>query len=334
VLARSRQADEAFAVASTMAAIDLADDDIVRAVRAVRPPFPRWPIAPADTSALKKRLAHPQERSVVRAVLEVVAPRLLPRLGRPLEDFGIRRRDALAEAKLPPSVVMGVRTASTLAGFRAPVPLYLAEPGTLDANSPAFMALPASDPGLIVTTDVVKGGMTPERAFALGRAITWLSPWALLSSSLDGVELRDLIEALVAGFLSSRDLERPGVEFERRGAALKAEILAGLSTSDADALVQALLPALRDWVVSRQRVHLTEWKAGVGFTGDRLGLLLAGELPAALKVIRQTGGTNAATRAALRELVLFSVSAPALQLRRELSLALQDQGLAPILDLG
>lgn len=334
VLARSRQADEAFAVAATMAAIDIADDDIVRAVRAVRPPFPRWPIAPADTGALKKRLAHPQERSAVRAVLEVVAPRLLPRLGRPLEDFGIRRRDALAEAKLPPSVVMGVRTASTLAGFRAPVPLYLAEPGTLDATAPAFMALPASDPGLIVTADVVKGGMTPERAFALGRAITWLSPWALLSSSLDGVELRELIEGLVAGFLSNRDLERPGVDVERRGAALKVEILGGLSSTDADALVQALLPALRDWVVSRQRLQLSEWKAGVGFTGDRLGLLLAGELPAALKVIRQTGGTNAATRAAIRELVLFSVSGPALQLRRELSLALQDQGLAPILDLG
>jgi tetratricopeptide (TPR) repeat protein len=334
VLARSRQADEAFAVAATMAAIDIADDDIVRAVRAVRPPFPRWPIAPADTNALKKRLAHPQERSAVRAVLEVVAPRLLPRLGRPLEDFGIRRRDALAEAKLPPSVVMGVRTASTLAGFRAPVPLYLAEPGTLDVSAPAFMALPAADPGLIVTADVVKGGMTPERAFALGRAITWLSPWALLSSSLDGVELRELIEGLVAGFLSSRDLERAGVEVERRGAALKAEILGGLSSTEADTLVQALLPALRDWVVSRQRLQLSEWKAGVGFSGDRLGLLLAGELPAALKVIRQTGSTNAATRAAIRELVLFSVSGPALQLRRELSLALQDQGLAPILDLG
>jgi hypothetical protein len=41
-----------------------------------------------------------------------------------------------------------------------------------------------------------------------------------------------------------------------------------------------------------------------------------------------------ATRLAIRELVLFSMSAPYLQLRRELSLAVAEQALAPILDLG
>jgi hypothetical protein len=81
-------------------------------------------------------------------------------------------------------------------------------------------------------------------------------------------------------------------------------------------------------------VHLSDWKAGVGYTGDRLGFLLAGDLPAAVKVIRSAGATTMATRLAIRELVLFSMSAPYLQLRRELSLAVAEQALAPILDLG
>ena len=332
--ARAQQGDEAFAVASTMVALEVADDDIVRAVRGIRPPFPRWPIPPGDIALLKKRLGHPQERTPVRAVFEVIAPRLLVRLGRPLEDFGVRRRDALGEAKLPPSVVMGVRTASVLSGFPAAMPLYLAEPGVLDGDGPTFMALPAREPGLIVTADVVKNGMTPERAFALGRAITWLSPWALLSAALDTAEIRELLESLVAAFLSPRDVERPAVELERRGAELRHELLAGLTATDADALTHALLPALRDWVVARDRLALSDWKAGVGFTGDRLGLLLSSDLPAALKVIRHAGGTGAVTRHALRELLLFSVSGPYLQLRHELSLALPAQGLAPILDLG
>ncbi len=41
-----------------------------------------------------------------------------------------------------------------------------------------------------------------------------------------------------------------------------------------------------------------------------------------------------AMRLAIKELVLFSVSQPYLQLRRELSLALPEPALAPVLDLG
>lgn len=339
VLARTRQADEAFAVASTMVALEIADDDMVRAVRAVRPPFPRWPVAPADATTLKKRLSHPLERTAVRAVLDVVAPRLLPRFGRPVEDFGLRRRDALAETRLPPSVAVAVRTAATLGGFVPPrggggIPLYQSDLGASDGHAPPFAALPASEPGLIITGDVIRGGMTPERAFALGRAVAWLSPWAVLAASLDAAEVRRLLESLVAAFLTPRDLERPSTELEREGAERRREILDGLGPTEAGALTQALLPALRDWVVTRGRLHLSDWKAGVGYTGDRLGFLLAGDLPAAVKVIRSAGATTMAARLAIRELVLFSMSAPYLQLRRELSLALPEQALAPILDLG
>ncbi len=289
VLARSRQADEAFATASSMVALEIADDDMARAVRAVRPPFPRWPIPPADLSTMKKRLSHPLERTAVRAVLEVVAPRLLPRLGRPLEDFGVRRRDAIAESKLPASVAMAVRTAAGLEGFRQPIPLYVLELGATDGASPPFAALPAREPGLIVTHEVVRGGMTPERAFALGRAVAWLSPWAILAASLDAADIRRMLESLVAAFLTQRDMERPNAELERQGAELRTELLSGLGPTDADAFNLSLLPALRDWVVARNRLHLVDWKAGVGYTGDRLGFLLAGDLPAAVKVIRSAG---------------------------------------------
>ena len=334
VLARTRQADEAFAVAATMVALEIADDDMTRAVRAVRPPFPRWPIPPSDLTTFKKRLSHPLERTCVRAILEVVAPRLLPRMGRPLEDFGIHRRDAIAEAKLPPSVAMATRTAGALSGFRGAIALYRAEPGSTDGDSPAFAALPAREPGLLVTADVMRGGVTPERAFALGRAVAWLTPSALLAASMDVAEIRHLLESLVAAFLTPRDVERPTAALEAAGAEPKRELLTGLGPTEQDALVQALLPALRDWVVARSRLQLADWKAGVGYSGDRLGFLLAGDVPAAVKVIRGAGASAMAMRLAIKELVLFSISQPYLQLRRELSLALPEQALAPVLDLG
>ena len=92
--------------------------------------------------------------------------------------------------------------------------------------------------------------------------------------------------------------------------------------------------ALRDWVVARGRTHLSDWKAGVGYTGDRLGFLLSSDLPAAVKVIRTAGGSMTGVRLAIRELVLFTISPQYLQLRKELSLMLPEQALAPILDLG
>jgi hypothetical protein len=274
------------------------------------------------------------ERTAVRNVLEVVAPRLLPRLGRPLQDFGVRRRDALVEAKMPASVAMAVRTGAALAGFGAPIPLYQAELGASEGQSPPFAALPAKEPGLIVTGEVLRGGMTPERAFALGRALAWLSPWALLAASLDAAEIRRLLEAMAAAFLSPRDVEKPGADVERHGAELSGELLGGLSPTEQDSLRAALAPALRDWVVARTRLQLSDWKAGVGYSGDRLGYLLSGDLPAAVKVIRGAAGSPSSSRLALRELVLFTISPQYLQLRKELSLSLAEQSLAAILDLG
>ena len=347
VFARSRQADEAYAVAATMAALEIADDEMVRAVRAVRPPFPRWPVPPADLAGARRRLSHPLERSPVRAVLEIVAPRLLPRLGRPLSDFGVRRKDALVDKQLSPSVSQALRTSMALAGLGgardglrdvlrdgAPLlPLYGAELSS-DGATPPFAALPAREPGLIVTAEVLRGGMTPERAFALGRAVAWLSPWALLAAALDTVEIRRLLEGLVASFLSPRDLEKPSVELERYGAELRGELFDGLPSAEREQLTSTLTPALRDWVVGRQRVGMSEWKAGVGYTGDRIGFLLCGDLPSAVRVVRAAGGSTTAARLSIKELVLFSISPVYLQLRREFALAMQEQALAPILDLG
>jgi tetratricopeptide (TPR) repeat protein len=344
LLAKGRQGDEAFAVAATMVGLGLADDETARAVRVVRPPFPRWPVPSGDLSVLVRRLGHPAERIAIRAILELVAPRLLSRLGRPYEDFSVRPADAIVESRLPPSVVAAIRAASTLAGVGSTnmgnrrgsaLPLFVSPRlGDDDVNAPQFAALPTIEPALMIHPDVVRGGMTPERAFALGRAMAWLSPWAVLAASLDDAGLRRLLEGLVAGFLSSRNLERPSVELEASGAELRRVLIEKLSSTDVAALEQALVPALRDWTIVRGRIQIVDWKAAISLTGDRLGFLLSGDLTAAVKVIRSAGAPTAATRQSLRELVLFSISAPYFQLRRDLSLTVPEHSLAPILDLG
>ncbi|MBI1944591.1 MAG: tetratricopeptide repeat protein [Deltaproteobacteria bacterium] len=327
--------DEAFAVASTMLALDLVDDEVARVVRTIRPPFPRWPIPPKDAQVFRRKVAHPLEKAPARAILDLCGPRLLPLYARPLRDFGIRKKDALPDKQVPTSVLLAVRTLAQLLGLREPPMLFSAELGSTQGVSPAFAVLPATEPGIIVAPDVVKGGMTPERAFALGRAATWLQPHAVLAAAVESPNLRMLLEALVAQFLGAKNLERPDTDAEQLGRELSRALLAGVTKDDEAALKGELVPALRDYVHARSQVQVADWKAGVGYTGDRVGFLLSTDLSAAFKVIKSTAGTaqSVGARLATKELVLFSVSPAYLGLRKDLGIALPEQAAMPLLDV-
>ncbi len=333
--AATRQGDDAFAVASTMLALDLADDDMARAVRTIRPPFPRWPIPPKDPLLFRRKVAHPLERAPLRAVLDVVAPRLLPLYARRLKDFGFHKRDALPDKNVPTSVLLAVRTLAQLLGLREPPPLFSAELGSTEGQSPPFAVLPSAEPGIIVTSEVLKGGMTPERAFALGRAATWLQPHAVMAAAVDAATLRSILEGLVASFLGTKSLERPDLDVEKLGKELGHTLMRGASSSDEAVIKGELLPALRDYVHARQQVTVADWRAGVGYTGDRVGYLLSTDLNAAFRLIKATAGAgqSISARLAIKELVLFSVSAGYLALRKDLGLALPELAAAPLLEL-
>ncbi len=222
-----------------------------------------------------------------------------------------------------------------LLGLREPPMLFSAELGSTHGQSPPFAVLPATEPGIIVAPDVLKGGMTPERAFALGRAATWLQPHAVLAAAVESPNLRLLLEALVAQFLGAKNLERADSDAEQLGRELSRALFAGVTKDDEAALKGELVPALRDHVHARSQVQVADWKAGVGYTGDRVGFLMSTDLSAAFKVIKSTAGTaqSVGARLATKELVLFSVSPAYLGLRKDLGVALPEQVAMPLLDV-
>lgn len=327
--------DETFAIASTMLALDLLDDEVARVVRTIRPPFPRWPIPPKDGQLFRRKVAHPLEKVPARAILDLCGPRLLPLYARPLREFGVRKKDALQDKQVPTSVLLAVRALTQLLGLREAPMLFSAELGATQGQSPPFAVLPSTEPGVIIAPDVLKGGMTPERAFALGRALTWLQPHAVLAAAIDAPNLRMVLEALVAQFLGSKNLERADADAEALGRELGRALLAGVSKDDEAALKGELLPALRDHVHARAQVQVADWKAGIGYTGDRVGFLLATDLNAAFKVIKATAGSaqSVGARLATKELVLFSMSPAYLGLRKDLGIALPEQSALPLLDV-
>ncbi|MCC7073554.1 MAG: hypothetical protein IT383_19755 [Deltaproteobacteria bacterium] len=327
--------DESFAISSTMLALDLLDDEVARVVRTIRPPFPRWPIPPKDAQLFRRKVAHPLEKVPARTVLDLCGPRLLPLYARPLREFGVRKKEALQDKQVPTSVLLAVRALTQLLGLREPPMLFSAELGATQGQSPPFAVLPATEPGIIIAPDVLKGGMTPERAFALGRAATWLQPHAVLAAAIDAPNLRLVLEGLVAHFLGAKNLERADADAEALGRELSRALLAGVSKDDEATLKGELLPALRDHVHARAQVQVADWKAGIGYTGDRVGFLLATDLNAAFKVIKATAGSaqSVGARLATKELVLFSMSPAYLALRKDLGIALPEQSALPLLDV-
>lgn len=335
IYARTGQADEAFAVAAAMTSVEVADEDMARVVRRVRPPFPRWPRAPKDSRAFRRKIGHPLERTPVRLVLDLVGPRAHAVMARPLKDFGLRKKDRLGERQVPPSVLLAVRTVSEMIGLTELPPLYRAQLGTVEGEGPPFALLPVSEPGIVVSEDVLKGGMTPERAFALGRAMAWLMPHATMAGTLEAPALKEVLEALVLRFVPGAPVDGNARGLERLGGRLEAEIFRGLGSKDVEALRDALSAALRDYVHARGQLHLADWIAGVGYTADRLGFLLVGDLAPSTRVIKSTASRSQAlgARLAIKELVLFSASAAYLTLRRELGIALPEDAARPVLEL-
>ena len=157
-----------------------------------------------------------------------------------------------------------------------------------------------------------------------------------MAAAVEAPVLRMILEGLVASFLGQKNLERPDLEAEKVGKELSHALLSGLSSSDESALKGELLPALRDYVHARSQVQLTDWRAGVGYTGDRVGFLMSTDLNAAFKVIKATAGSTQSigARLAIKELVLFSVSSSYLALRKDLGLALPELAASPLIELG
>jgi predicted Zn-dependent protease len=334
LLTAGGRGDEAFAVAQAIVSVELGDRDLERAVRQLRPPFPRWPRAPDDSSRFKRELAHPLERTPIRTVLEVVGRPVHASFAKSLKEFGFRKKDRLSERNVPPSLLLAVRTVAQLIGLGGVPPLFRGE--RAGEHTPSFALLPAKEPGIVIAEDALRGGMTPERAFALGRAMACLSSHALPVSTLGPQRLKEVLEALTARFVPAAEGKGVHSRVNELGQQLDMAIFRGQPPKTAERVRAALETALRDYVHAREHLHVADWIAGVGYTGDRLGFLLVGDLAPCVRVIKQGAPKDKAigARLATRELVLFSASTGYLSLRHELGLALPPNIAAPILELG
>ncbi|MDQ3369372.1 MAG: hypothetical protein M3680_28435, partial [Myxococcota bacterium] len=144
----------------------------------------------------------------------------------------------------------------------------------------------------------------PELVFRLVRAMTFLWPGRAVGASRPGRVLRAVVMAVF------REASGSTVGADDPLAGKAAEAVAKLPPQ---ARVQARAAALR--LLSRdQGVNLSLWARGLSRTADRAGMLLCGDVPAAIAGAKEVGDLD-------RDLVEFAYSAAHVELRRQLGLA-------------
>jgi predicted Zn-dependent protease len=321
LLAEDKQGDASFLVAMAMSTLGLGTGEMKTTVRRAMPPFPRWPRSLPPPATLRFALAHPLERNPIRAVLETIGLRAHPLFARPIKDFDLGRRDRLAERAVPSSVTVAVKTVTKMLGLHRAPHLYRRK-GPSNGKVLAFTLVPAEEPGLLIDDPVLDGGMTPARAFVLGRAMAWLMPHALLGATLSPGELKGILDALLLRFSPSTQVDGDKAELKRLSRQLEGQLVTGLTPGQRHELEKALRQTVTQYAHTRGRLSVMDWLAGVGFTADRLGYLLAGDLGASARELRSLAGQEerVGARLALKELVLYSISEDHLKLRRDLHL--------------
>ncbi|HVY49784.1 MAG TPA: hypothetical protein VHB21_28010, partial [Minicystis sp.] len=269
------------------------------------------PTSAVSPEAWRRLLFHPDEEPLTSEIFAIVAPAVL--LGRVAALRHAKALPALApEARHDPrtSTIAAVRClgwAAAILGMPAP-PVY-AEPErpTLVEVVPAVP--PASRLGKLVLS-----GRTPEElAFAAGRHLACFREEHFVRTLLPSIpELEDV-------FLAALSVGNPGLPLHADVKRRVVPIAKAIEPLLEPVLVDRLRGAFLRFVEEGGRTNLQRWAVAADRTAARAGMLLAGDLGAAERVLALDAGVDA--RAFVDDLVVFVTSERYTRLRKQIGVA-------------
>jgi tetratricopeptide (TPR) repeat protein len=289
--------DAAFLAASTMMALGTADPQMAALYEAHRV---RGAALPAHTLGREHwaLLRHKHDTVEIGALVELVAPAIHAAAPMTLADGDLDASQRVAEADLPPAFGGLLAHCAALLGVPPPPVYARVELGA------QIHVVAADPPVLIAGDDALSAPAGPGLVFALARAMTFLWPGRAVGASRPGRVLRAVVMAVF------REASGTTVGLDDPLAARATEAVLGLPL---EVRIDARAAALR--LLSRGAgINLSLWARALARTADRAGMLLCGDVPAAVAGAREVGEVD-------RDLLEFAFSAAHVQLRAQLGLA-------------
>ncbi len=298
---QSGRADAAFMAASALVARKLASEPCEELYRRFRPRFLQR--AHRELGAeLWDKIRHPDDNGDIGTLFELIGPALMEVFPMTLADLDVDDSMRLDEPRLPDGFVKARAYVAHMMGLPAP-PVYVR------SEFGRQIHVAAVDPPVLLAGDAALAA--PERAelgFRLGRSMTYLWPGRAIGGSRPARFLRSALLAAWAASDPSASVEDPD--------GTVAELRAAIRKLHASTLRE--VGALVGQIVRHERtLNLSRWARALARTADRVGLLLCGDLPAAVRFAADGGVGDAAD-----ELIDFAISATHLSLRSQLGLSI------------
>jgi tellurite resistance protein len=268
---------------------------------------PRGSLSPTDWHEL---LLHPEQELLTGQIFSLITPAVLVGRVTSLRHDGKLRVPAPAAkqevAKATLTAVRAVPWAAAVLGLACPT-LYVEK-----ERDAGFEHVPGVPPCSVIGKRVLSGKTQLEQAFLVGRHLAWYRQDMYLKTLFGAVpELEDL-------FLAALTLASPGLPL----ADTVKQRVTPIAQAIAPLLVPAQVDALRGcflrFVEDGGRTNLQRWSAATEKTAVRAGLLLSGDLSAALGLLEAEEGAQGELA---RDLLWFSASDRYGKLRRQLGVA-------------
>ncbi len=269
---------------------------------------------------------HEEENRIIGAILGIIAPAVAYTSGRPLKQYGLKRKDArpLATDKLMFTRLFNY--VLQVLNIQAMPDLYIRDQQPGGMVSGVAIEKGQLLPFCIAGGSLLQGRNEKELAFAIAREISYLRPEHLILRILGNVNPGALKSLLLSALtLVNPQLKLPGVD----PAVLQQQaqlIQKGIQPSQ----LSVLNSMAKKLMANPEAVDLARWLNGVEATTNRAGFVLCNDLAVAANMVRVSdrGGVPVGGRTMeekLSDLVLYSVSEPYFEIRKQLGMSIGQQ---------
>ena len=307
----SKRADASWCLCQALGVLNLAEPDEERFYKrhlAQDPAAAQSVLSEDDWAAL----THAEVDPLLTRIFALVQPVIIRARTQPLEATGVDRRYAIDLTQHPYAISQTLHYAAGVFGMTPP--LVFQNPN--DAGGLGF--LHAHEPSIVLGRAAFDPNFAMQpMAFVAGRHLAYYRP---------GFYVRHLVPTgtgLKAWLFAAIKLSAPqfpiAPELEGQVQEATTAMMAAFQGVERELLASQVSKLL----TAGTTLDLKKWVAAIDLTADRAGMLLAHNLEIAAEVMRATeDGASVPGKDRMKEIVLFSISEPYLELRQKLGIAI------------
>jgi tetratricopeptide (TPR) repeat protein len=312
----ARKPDEAWCLCQALAALKAAEPDEEGFFKKFRTDAAAAATDKVSDDLWVRSLSHPTQDPLLTGIFATITPALLATRAEKRESYGVSEANVIDAASHGSAMARTIHYAAGTLGLKPP-PVFVNE-----GDDSGLNVMLTSPPGFMLGRAALGGGPAQALAFIVGSKIAHFRGGHFVRQLVPtGTGLRAWLFAAIRSVNSAFPVapELMGA-VQENGAAIKQHVT-GPSFDHLTSLVTKLLNV-------DNALDLKRWTTAVDLSADRVGFVLANDLPRALAVIRATPEDQAPLPAKdrTRELIAFAVSDEYFYLRQKLGIAIQAGG--------